>query len=209
MIVRAMFFILAALVSAAHADTYPIDLDRECLGGAIEKASPERAALACTTILDSRTVHPEHVLDYVVARAGHYRDAGRFGKALADLGGAIAKRPDDARLYNDSCWTRATWGQELVEALIDCDTSLQFRPDDPDTLDSRALVFFRRGDYHDAIRDCDAVLAQRPKFARSLYVRGLSRLKARGAAGGDADIAAAKAIDPKIADEYARYGVTP
>jgi hypothetical protein len=52
-------------------------------------------------------------------------------------------------------------------------------------------------------------LAQRPKFARSLYLRGLSRLKTRDAAGGDADIAAAKAIDPKIADEYARYGVTP
>jgi hypothetical protein len=56
---------------------------------------------------------------------------------------------------------------------------------------------------------CTKALEQDPKLASSLYVRGLARLKTADASNGNADIAAAKAIDPKIADTYAGYGVTP
>ena len=65
------------------------------------------------------------------------------------------------------------------------------------------------GNYAAAIADDSAALAIDAKSASSLYVRGLARHKSGDAAGGDADIAAAKAIDPKIADTYAGYGVTP
>jgi hypothetical protein len=43
----------------------------------------------------------------------------------------------------------------------------------------------------------------------SLYVRGLANLKSGNATEGNADIAAAKSIDAKIADTYAGYGVAP
>jgi hypothetical protein len=65
------------------------------------------------------------------------------------------------------------------------------------------------GKYADAIADDTAALASMPKLAPSLYIRGLAKNKSGDAAGGDADIAAAKAIDPKIADTYTGYGVTP
>jgi hypothetical protein len=45
-----------------------------------------------------------------------------------------------------------------------------------------------------------------PKLASSLYGRGVARLK-KGDRRGSADIAAAKAIDGGIAEEFARYGV--
>ena len=44
-------------------------------------------------------------------------------------------------------------------------------------------------------------------LAGSLYGRGIAKLKKGDATGGNADIAAAKAIRPEIADEFARYGV--
>ena len=201
---------LAALVAfgAADARAIPVDVYRECLGTSIEKATPERGVTACTTILTSRELHPERVADFVEARARYYRALGRYENALADYDAAIKRQPRSADLYNERCWTRATWGRELFAALTDCDVALQLSPGDPAMLDSRALVYFRRGDYASARTDLDAALAKAPK-ASSLYLRGLAKRKTGDTAGSDADIAAAKAIDPKIADEYAKYGVMP
>ena len=46
-----------------------------------------------------------------------------------------------------------------------------------------------------------------PRLASSLYGRGLAKLKKGDTADGDADISAAKAIEAKIVEEFARYGV--
>jgi hypothetical protein len=45
------------------------------------------------------------------------------------------------------------------------------------------------------------------KDAGSLYGRGMAKLKTGDTVGGNVDIAAAKAIKPEIAEEYAGYGV--
>jgi hypothetical protein len=63
--------------------------------------------------------------------------------------------------------------------------------------------------YDDAIADSSASLERDPKSADSLYVRGLAKRRTHAQASGDVDIAAAKTIDSKIADTYAKYGVTP
>ena len=46
-----------------------------------------------------------------------------------------------------------------------------------------------------------------PKSAYSLYGPGLAKLKKGDRAGGDADVAAAKAIEPNIVEKYATYGL--
>jgi hypothetical protein len=46
-----------------------------------------------------------------------------------------------------------------------------------------------------------------PKSASSFYGRGFAKLKKGDSAGGEADIAAAKAINPAIAEQYAGYGL--
>jgi len=73
-------------------------------------------------------------------------------------------------------------------------------------LDTRALVELRRKDYPAAITDETAALDKAPKTADALFVRGLARLAA-DAAGGAGDIAAARAISPKIDQRYAAYGL--
>ena len=59
----------------------------------------------------------------------------------------------------------------------------------------------------DAIADYDAALKLSPKLAGSLYGRGLARLRKGNTDDGNADIAAAKAIQSDVAEEFARYGV--
>jgi hypothetical protein len=65
------------------------------------------------------------------------------------------------------------------------------------------------GDIDRAIADFDVALVKHPKHAHSLFARGVAKVRNGDQAGGDADIAAAKAIEPRIEEEYARYGVRP
>ena len=75
-------------------------------------------------------------------------------------------------------------------------------------LDSRGLVYFRLGRMEEALADFDAALDQTPDLAASLFMRGVIR-KQTGAAGGDADLAAARMIWPRVDEDYARYGIKP
>jgi tetratricopeptide (TPR) repeat protein/predicted aspartyl protease len=114
---------------------------------------------------------------------------------------------DEAR--NLRCRARALWGQELDEALTDCNTALRIRPNTANYLESRGLLYVRRNSYDKAITDYDTSLRLEPKDAWSLYGRGLARLHKGETAAGQADIAAATAIDPKIVELAAKYGIGP
>jgi Flp pilus assembly protein TadD len=76
-------------------------------------------------------------------------------------------------------------------------------------LGSRALLYLRLGNNVEAISDANSAYRLDAKDVDALYIRGLAKRKSGDAPGGDADIAAAKALDPKIAETYAGYGVTP
>jgi Flp pilus assembly protein TadD len=59
----------------------------------------------------------------------------------------------------------------------------------------------------DAVRDFDAALELAPKTASSLYGRGVAKIRRGDTAGGNADVAAAKAIQANITEEMAGYGI--
>jgi tetratricopeptide (TPR) repeat protein len=67
---------------------------------------------------------------------------------------------------------------------------------------NRALTYVDKGDYGRALADIGVVLQFNPKSALALYARGWMLLKKGDTEAGDADIAAAKAIDPNIADQF-------
>jgi len=73
--------------------------------------------------------------------------------------------------------------------------------------ENRAFAYLKMGEFERAIADYDAGLRlDPPNKADFLYGRGLARLK-KGDGGGNADVAAAKALHPKIAEEFASYGL--
>jgi tetratricopeptide (TPR) repeat protein len=63
------------------------------------------------------------------------------------------------------------------------------------------------GQWDSAIDDYNEALQSNPKLASSLYGRGLAKLKKGDTTGGNADIAAARAVDANIAGDFRRYGV--
>ena len=131
-----------------------------------------------------------------------------YAGALADYDALLRAHPSPENL-NGRCWTRAVWGQQLDLALADCNSAVRERPEDARKLDSRAFVNFRLGIYPNAVADCAHALAIVSNKPTSLYVCGLAKLRMGDTDGGSADIAAAKKLDPKIADTYAGYGVKP
>jgi tetratricopeptide (TPR) repeat protein len=139
-------------------------------------------------------------------RGDAHERAGLYDRAAEDYSRLIAIDPANAKAWNNRCWDRALLGR-LEQALADCNEALRLAPDDPGSLDSRAFTYLKLGRFEQAIADYDAALARNPREPGSLYGRGLARLRSNNnPAGGRADLAAAKALDPDVAAEFTRYG---
>jgi tetratricopeptide (TPR) repeat protein len=128
-----------------------------------------------------------------------------YALAVQDFDAAIRRNPRDAQALNNRCWVRAAIG-DLQAALADCDRALQLNPGLPDTLDSRGLVNLKLGKTAEAVKDYSASIQGNPKSSSSLFGRGIATQRSGG--DGSLDIAVAKSMDPNIAKEFARYGVT-
>ena len=142
----------------------------------------------------------------IALRAQTHENKGAYELALKDYDEAIRLQPGLASALNGRCWTRAILG-ELQAALGDCNESLRLAPDVADTFDSRGLTYLKLGQWDAAIADYDSALRFNPQLASSFYGRGFARLKQGDTAAGNADIAAAKSLQARIGEEFARYGV--
>jgi tetratricopeptide (TPR) repeat protein len=138
-------------------------------------------------------------------RGNAYLGKGQHDHAIDDYNQALKLKPDFAAVLDNRCWARAVVGI-LRPALADCNEALQLMPNNAATLDSRGFVFLKMSQFDAAVSDYDAALRVDAKRAFALYGRGLARLKNEDPAG-EADIAAAKALQADIAEEYARYGI--
>ena len=137
-----------------------------------------------------------------------YYHQGKYDRAIQDYGEAIRLKPDDAVVWSARCRSRAIVG-EMQSALSDCNTSLHLKSGEAATLDSLGFVYLRMKNADAAIRNYNAALAVGGKTASSLYGRGLAERMKGNQAASEKDISAAKVIDPKIADQFAQWGVPP
>ena len=138
-------------------------------------------------------------------RGNAYLGKTQYASAIDDYNQAIKLKADFAAAFDNRCWARAVVGI-LKQALADCNEALRLMPGNASTHDSRAFIFLKMTHYDAAVSDYDAALQVDPKLAFALYGRGLARLRNEDPAG-EADIAAAKALQADIAEEYARYGM--
>jgi Caspase domain len=143
--------------------------------------------------------HPDDAAS-LSQRGQLYAKINDYPLAIKDFDGSLKLRPKNAEALNNRCWSRAMLGH-FRTALKDCNEALQIRPGYADALDSRGFVQLKLRQPSLAIADYNEAL-QIKKQASSLYGRGLAKKQTGDSAGGDSDIAAAKAIDPSIATEF-------
>ena len=145
----------------------------------------------------------------LVARGEAYSRSGQAAAAGRDFAQLRVKAAGSSELLNNLCWSQAISGAPYAPALADCEAALKLAPSDARTLDSRAFVLLRLGRYPESVEGYDAALRRLPRTPASLFGRGLAKLRAGQGAEGQADLAAARAIDARIDEEFASYGLKP
>lgn len=157
-----------------------------------------------------------------------YDTIGQMPAAIHQYDLWLASHGEDARLavaLDARCRALAEAGERLGEALKNCneairrlrstsvegpDQFIQIHPqDNPDLLGSRGFVQLRLGEFDSAIRDYDRAVTGRPKTAEYRFARGLAELRSGRQAKGQADIAAATALEPDVAKRFAGWGLKP
>ena len=144
----------------------------------------------------------------VANRAELYMRRREFSRAVVDYSDYIRFAPVDSFGYNGRCWARAIWNASLELARADCNQALSISPADARIFDSRGMVGLRQERWQDAWSDYDAAV-HAENHPHYLYGRGIAAIRLGRVAEGQADLAAATALDASIAETYAGYGVTP
>lgn len=149
----------------------------------------------------------EDRVNTISTQATMLAENGRGDEGIALLDDLIKGKPGNSQLLNSRCWLKGTANLALDTGLKDCSRAIEMAENPQAALDSRALIYFRLERYDEAIADLNAALEKSPGQSASLFLRGVV-LKRQGKSG-DADLAAARMISPRIDAEYARYGIKP
>ncbi len=158
---------------------------------AIEKLLPNNAGLA-------------------LAIAEIYDAADRSSEALSRFNRWLTTWPSDNRrptVLNERCWLRAMSGKDLDLALTDCNGALRLDSANAGFLDSRALVFLRRGELDRSIADYHAALKRQPKAAGSLFGLGIAEKRKGLQEQGEKDMKSALALDSKVDEPFKKMGL--
>ena len=130
-----------------------------------------------------------------------YNSKGQLDRTIQEYSQAIKLKPDYAEAFVGRGFAYNRLGQH-DRALQDFDQAIKLKPDYAAAFYGRGQIHRRRGQLDAAIVEYSAALRLNPTHAYSLYGRGLARRQKGDATGGEADIAAAKAIQGNIADEF-------
>jgi len=209
-----------AHLAAGQSALAAADLDRIlALAPSDARARVVRATLLLTEHRTADALADLDAADKVLANAADERlGMGRLyllvyalPRAIDQYDRWIKAHPDDHHMVEalaGRCRARAILGQDLSAAMADCQHALHIQPG-WGSLEGRAFVRLRQGQFDKAMADFDQVVSLEPRAAWPLYGRGLAKLKTGLSNQGKADIAAATVIDPKIANEAAKYGLAP
>ena len=110
----------------------------------------------------------------------------------------LAGAPALAQTPQERAWCEGEDAVSVDQRIDGCSAVIKAARDRGDIL--------KTTQFDAAVSDYDAALRANPKFAFALYGRGLARVR-NDDPSGEGDIAAAKALQADIAEEYARYGM--
>jgi tetratricopeptide (TPR) repeat protein/predicted aspartyl protease len=165
----------------------------------VDGARADFAAALKTTPAAAMTVGEAY------ARAGLYPDAVAAFDTVID---GKPKTEDMTRAFLARCQARALWGQQLDEALGDCNEAMRLMPGGSEYLQIRGIIYLRQGKFDAAISDFDAALKLQPQDGWSLLCRSLAERGKGEADKAAADLAAASALDPKLPDRAKALGLS-
>ena len=135
---------------------------------------------------------------------------------LRDYKSAVAVADAQLRRYPGSvtylalrCQARAEGSIELPQAQKDCDDAIRFNSGAVEAFNARGLLKLRLGQWDGAIADYSAALALEPRAYRSLFARGVARLRKGEREVGERDLASARRYSFDVDAELRNSGLAP
>jgi Flp pilus assembly protein TadD len=146
------------------------------IGEAKKSAGDTRGAIDSfqkASQLDPRNVLSHLDLAMTYEQAGHDEDAR---KSYEDV---IKIQPDNVEALNNLAYLKADGGVDLDQALTYARQAQQKRPNDPNVMDTVALIYIRKNLTEDSLRLLRELVSQRPEnptfhlhLAMALYQKG-------------------------------------
>ena len=141
-------------------------------------------------------------------RANAHLFLQQFQPAIQDYTKVMALDPKPAAGYFNARGAAYTEVGQYKDAISDFNKAIALAPT-PTSYNNRGYCYLLLKQFKQAIDDYDRAIAMAPNSAAVLYMRGIAKLRSDDKPGGNADIAAAVALEPKIAEEFAAAGVKP
>ncbi len=200
----ALVFALAIVVAplSAMAQSYEQHY-RWCFDGGVTR---DQQIEGCSAVIAGGREAPDALAEAYLFRGISLRRIGQPDRALQDYAQAIRIKPNYSQAFNSRCYLHAI-SNRLQDALKECNEALRLDGNNQYAYDSRAFTYLKLGMLDASIADYNAALGLDPGRPYSLFGRGVARSRKGDKAGGRADMAAAQAKIPGIADEFASYGV--
>ena len=120
-------------------------------------------------------------------------------RAIIEYNEAIRLDPKYALAYHSRGIAYHNGKKDYDRAIADYNDAARLDPNNVATFRDRGLAYqYGKQDYDHAIADYTEAIRLDPKFALAFYNRGLAKQKIGDTAGGEADLASARALDPNV-----------
>ena len=204
LVLAAAIVVLATVAVASNAVVAQVSKEwNQCTGG--EGPIADVVISGCSAVIQARQDVPRRLATAYNNRGVADKFKGDFDRALEDYDQAILLNPSFANAYNNRGIIYRLKG-ENDRAIADYDQAIWLDRNVPAFFYNRAIAYSEKQDYDRALADFNAVLRFNSKNTLALYGKGLAEMKNGDAQAGMADIAAAKAINPNVAEEFEHSG---
>lgn len=128
-----------------------------------------------------------------------YSAMDAYENALQDYASAIQKDPDEPAYYADRALALSVIG-ETTDALTDINRAIELEKQDDTTylVLIRASMLNDDGQYTQALKDCEVVIARQPDNALAYCMRGYAHLGLKHTTQAMADFTKALSLDPDM-----------
>jgi tetratricopeptide (TPR) repeat protein len=179
-----------------------------CFDAETASAPAEDYIASCTEILHRGGGNPRTLARVFQSRAKAYHRMGQDERSVDDLDHAISLDPENSDAWNDRCFDNAVLGR-IEPALVDCRKAVAIAPENAEAWSTLGFTRLVQGKDDSALGAYNRALNLAPELPYALFGRGIVKQRQGDQAGGEEDIAAAKALLPDIAEIFMRYGIGP
>lgn len=141
-------------------------------------------------------------------RGKSYWVLGERVRAIADHDRAAELDPEDVIKHIARCARRIFADIELETAYAACTRAVEVKAA-PEIVYFHGVASLKTERWTEALADFQDGVNRDDQRAGAYFGQGIAKLRLGQREEGEADIARAEELDPKVADTYASYGITP